>query len=113
MKNAVARRPLCLCLLAVVVGVAATAVAQDPPPGRDAPPRGEQRPRGQHGMADSVRQVERETRGGRVLSAERMQSDGRDVNRIKAMDDQGRVRVYVVDPQRQRQQPPPARRGDD
>lgn len=58
-------------------------------------------------LADSVRRFER-SRGDRVLSAERMQSDGRDVNRIKAMDDRGRVRVYVDDPQRRGQ--PPSRR---
>ena len=50
-------------------------------------------------LADSVRRVERATRG-QVLSAERMQSDGRDVNRIKVMDDRGRVRIYMDDPQR-------------
>jgi Ni/Co efflux regulator RcnB len=57
-------------------------------------------------LSDSVRRFERDHRGSRVLSVERMQSDGRDVNRIKAMDDRGRVRVYVDDPQRR---PPPRR----
>ena len=60
-------------------------------------------------LGDSVRRFER-SRGGRVLSAERMQSDGRDVNRIKAMDDRGRVRVYVDDPGQQRSQPQRSRR---
>ena len=42
------------------------------------------------------------------------QADGRDVNRIKAMDDRGRVRIYVDDPQRRRPEPPrrPPTRGD-
>ncbi|TWT18704.1 hypothetical protein FQY83_15155 [Luteimonas marina] len=64
------------------------------------------RPRGRDALSDSVRHFERTNRGSRVLSAERMQSDGRDVNRIKAMDDRGRVRVYVDDPQRRSQEPP-------
>lgn len=65
-------------------------------------------PSSRHGdaLSDSVRHFERNNRGSRVLSVERMQSDGRDVNRIKAMDDRGRVRVYVDDPQRR---PPPRR----
>ena len=74
------------------------------------------RSRGEDPLSDSVRRFERSNRGSRVLSAERMQSDGRDVNRIKAMDDRGRVRVYVDDPQRQRPQPPrerPARDDND
>ncbi len=62
--------------------------------------------RNRDALSDSVRRFERNNRGSRVLSVERMQSDGRDVNRIKAMDDSGRVRVYVDDPQRR---PPPRR----
>lgn len=121
------RSLLSLCVLAVLsVGVAAPAWAQDPPrersrgqdrqePRREAPrpERAEPRTRGDS-LAESVRRFER-SRGDRVLSAERMQSGGRDVNRIKAMDDRGRVRVYVDDPQRRG--PPPPRgertRGDD
>lgn len=56
-------------------------------------------------LADAVRRVERAT-GGEVLSAERVQSDGRDVSRVKVVDASGRVRVYMGDPpprQRQRQ----------
>jgi len=60
-------------------------------------------------LADSVRRIERSTRG-QVISAERMQSDGRDINRIKVMDDRGRVRVYMDDPQQRRQ--PPTRDDD-
>lgn len=48
-------------------------------------------------LSDSVRRVERD-RGGRVLGAERIPYDGRDVNRVKWMDDRGRVRVYMDDP---------------
>ena len=49
-------------------------------------------------LSDGVRRVERGT-GGQVLSAERVPYDGRDVNRIKVVDDRGRVRVYMDDPQ--------------
>ena len=53
-------------------------------------------------LSDSVRRIERSTRG-QVLSAERVPYDGRDVNRIKTVDERGRVRVYMDDPQA----PPP------
>jgi hypothetical protein len=65
--------------------------------------------RNRDALSDSVRRFERSNRGSRVLSAERMQADGRDVNRIKAMDDRGRVRIYVDDPQRRAPPPPPSR----
>ena len=82
-------------------------------------------------LSDAVRRVERNTRG-EVLSAERVQYDGRDMHRVKVVDDQGRVRVFMQDPQRRsdesdrgppprgdngnrggRRQPPPARDDDD
>lgn len=68
------------------------------------------RQRRQDTLSDSIRRIERTTRG-QVLSAERMQSDGRDVNRIKVVDDSGRVRVYMDDPQQRRSGPPT--HGDD
>ena len=52
-------------------------------------------------LSDAVRRVERDTRG-EVLSAERVQYDGRDMHRVKVVDDQGRVRVFMQDPQRDR-----------
>nr|WP_255682250.1 hypothetical protein [Luteimonas sp. BDR2-5] len=109
-----------ILLPAVVAGsVAVPARAFDDPPR----PRVEQdrrgdvgtppqrRSRAQDSMSESVRRIERTTRG-RVLSAERMHSDGRDLNRIKVLDDSGRVRVYVDDPQ-QRGRPVRARGDDD
>jgi hypothetical protein len=69
----------------------------------------QQRPRRDDGLADSVRRIERTTRG-RVINAERVQSDGRNINRIKVMDDRGRIRVYMDDPQARRGAPT---RGDD
>lgn len=101
-----------LTALAVVGGVSAVS-AQEPPRERRGVERSERMPeqrfRNRDALSDSVRRFERSNRGSRVLSAERIQSDGRDVNRIKAMDDRGRVRVFVDDPQR-RQPPPPERR---
>jgi len=87
--------------------------------GQGAPPRpAHGRGAPQHdsdALSDSVRRIERSTRG-QVLSAERVPFDGRDVNRIKTVDDHGRVRVYMDDPRdyRNRQpehprvEPPPA-----
>ena len=53
----------------------------------------------EHSLAESVRRVERAT-GGQILSAERVPFDGRDMNRIKVLDQTGRVRVITEDPQR-------------
>ena len=78
-------------------------------------------------LSDAVRRVERDTRG-EVLSAERVQYDGRDMHRVKVVDDQGRVRVFMQDPQQRRDdnrnggppargergsRPPPARDDDE
>lgn len=66
-------------------------------------------------LSDAVRRIERANRG-QVLSAERMQYDGRDVNRIKVLDDEGRVRIYMDEPtpaQRRNDDRPPSRRDDD
>ena len=52
-------------------------------------------------LSDAVRRVERDTRG-EVLSAERVQYDGRDMHRVKVVDDQGRVRVFMQDPNQRR-----------
>ena len=49
-------------------------------------------------LSDSVRRAQRET-GGQVLGAERVQFDGREINRVKVMDDRGRVRYMDDDPQ--------------
>lgn len=75
-----------------------------PQPRQPQQPQRQQQPQRDDTLADSVRRIERSTRG-QVLSAERVQSDGRDVNRIKVMDQRGRVRVYMDDPQ-QRDKPP-------
>ena len=125
--RSLASHSLKLVLLAALAAAgSAGAWAQEPPRGERGADRGPpagaapdarmQRSRDEDPLSDSVRRFERSNRGSRVLSAERMQSDGRDVNRIKAMDDRGRVRVYVDDPQRRRPEPPrerPARDDND
>ena len=104
------RTPLLAAVaLAALVSVAgaASAWAQDEqggPPSRErAFPRAEERAH-RSSMSDSVRRVRNET-GGQVLSVERMQYDGREINRVKYVDDRGRVRVM--------DDAGPARRGAD
>ncbi|MES2859194.1 MAG: hypothetical protein V4704_08460 [Pseudomonadota bacterium] len=72
-------------------------------------------------LSDAVRRVERDTRG-EVLSAERVQYDGRDMHRVKVVDDQGRVRVFMQEPRSESERadavprgrrPPPTRSDDD
>lgn len=65
---------------------------------RARPPRQQQRRHGDDPLSDSIRRIERRTRG-QILSAERVPYDGRSVSRIKVVDEFGRVRVYVDDPQ--------------
>lgn len=52
-------------------------------------------------LPETVSRIERET-GARVLSAQRSQRGGREVNRIKVLTPDGRVRVMWDDPQRDR-----------
>lgn len=59
-------------------------------------------------LAESVREA---SRRGQVLSAESVPYDGRSINRVKVIDDRGRVRVYMDDPQSNR--PMRRTRGDD
>ena len=125
-------RLLAASLTFALLGAAGVAVAmpgpargQDPQPQveREAPPaqarpqrerprqpRQERRQQADP-LSDSIRRIERRTRG-QVISAERVPYDGRAVSRVKVVDDQGRVRVYMDDPQA-----PPAdprtRRDDD
>jgi hypothetical protein len=112
------RHSVSALLFLVLLGTSATAFAA--PPGRQSQPeprRDQQQDRPPHtddALSDSVRRVERSTRG-QVLSAERVPYDGRSVNRIKIVDDRGRVRVYMDDPQPRppSQRPEPPTRGDD
>ena len=110
-------------VLPLALGLAANAWAGGPPRGgqggnghRPAPQQGTpfvgpERGQGRDELSDSVRRVERDTRG-RVLSAERVPYDGRDVNRIKVVDQSGRVRVIMDDPDKRPSPPAPARDDD-
>ena len=111
------RHPLLTsCVLAfALLAMSASVFAAPRGGGRGAaPPTMPVVPRSAHrdtdALSDSVRRIERSTRG-QVLRAARVPYDGRDVNRIKTVDAQGRVRVYMDDPQATQPQdsdPPPA-----
>jgi hypothetical protein len=90
--------PFKSCLLAIALASMSAGVLAAPPGGGHAPPPPPTaRQRHDDALSDSVRRIERSTRG-QVLSAERVPFDGRDVNRIKTVDDRGRVRVFMDDP---------------
>ena len=95
-------RPLPNLLAAAILALLpmASAWAQSaPPPPRNREGHGEPQG-GRHGsLFEAVRRVGGDTRGG-GLSAERVQYDGRDMHRVKVVDDQGRVRVFMQDPER-------------
>ena len=105
-------KPVLLALALLPVSAAAcwrrraAATARQPP--RAVRAAATARQRDADALSDSVRRVERSTRG-QVLSAERVPYDGRDVNRIKTVDDHGRVRV-VHGRSAQSRRPPPADR---
>jgi hypothetical protein len=106
---------LSAALIATLGGLSTAAVAQsagdETPPRNDPPPRQSPPPRARNNessLSDAVRRAQRET-GGQVLGAERIQFDGRDINRVKVMDDSGRVRYMDDDPQRGRATPQPSR----
>lgn len=110
------RAPLRTAVVALVIatgGFASNAVARDPEPPRPERPREHDHRRDdRRALAESVRRIERETRG-EVLSAERVPFDGRDVNRVKFVDASGRVRIYMDDPHARPRATPDPTRGND
>ncbi|HSD16237.1 MAG TPA: hypothetical protein VLC71_03115 [Thermomonas sp.] len=107
--------PLPNLLAAAILALLPTAAAwaQSPPPHRNRDGQGERQDDRGGSLSDAVRRVERDTRG-EVLSAERVQYDGRDMHRVKVVDDQGRVRVFMQDPEhRDAGATPPARGGSE
>ena len=104
-------RPL-VPLLAACLLLGGPAAWARPPVGGPPPATMPRVPRPIDPLSDSVRRIERSTRG-QVLSAERVPYDGRNINRIKILDERGRVRVYMDDPQTPPQAPEPPTRGDD
>src|SRR5690606_32741492 len=111
---------LCLAAAFMLAGAAHADDGRRQARDRAAPPRAAEqsgRPapgRRPDSLADSVRRVRART-GGQVLSAEPVSFDGRSLNRVKVVDDGGRVRVYMDDPSARPRRPPrPApTRGDD
>lgn len=74
---------------------------------------------GGRSLSEAIRRVQRST-GGQILGAERVPFDGRNINRVKYLDDRGRVR-YMDDTTPDRSAPrtprpaedmPPPPRGD-
>ena len=105
-KPAVMFRPLPLLLSALLLlGAADAAWAQQGRGRGGPPPRGPERAQREvrDSLSDSIRRAERDTRG-QVLGAERVPFDGREMHRVKVLDDQGRVRVYMEDPRDRREQ---------
>lgn len=96
-------------LMPVLLGallLAAPALAKDA-----ADKRSDDRP--ERALSNSVRQVERNT-GGRVVGAERIErSGGRDINRVKVVTPEGRVRVIHHDPDVRTQRRPNSPSRDD
>ncbi len=93
------RLPAIVLLAVVALGVTGVTLAQSRGQRTQAvrDHRSEDRQADHRALADAVRRVERASGGGEVLSAERVQSDGRDVSRVKVVDASGRVRVYMDD----------------
>ena len=88
--------------MAIVVAVLASAVAmpvlaQDQGELSDVRQIMPQSDRGDGGrsLSEAIRRVQRST-GGQILGAERVPFDGRNINRVKYLDDRGRVR-YMDD----------------
>ncbi|MGV8923460.1 MAG: PepSY domain-containing protein [Thermomonas sp.] len=96
---------LTIAILAVLPAISAHAGPQAVPQQQDSRQErdGSRQDRGtsrnSSSLSDAVRRIERDTRG-EVLSAERVQYDGRDMHRVKVVDDAGRVRVFMQDPSR-------------
>ena len=114
-SHAMPRIPTALSNLSAAVLLMASSLAMaqqaQPAPPRDREPERELQQAPRVSLSDAVRRVERNTRG-EVLSAERIQFDGRDMHRVKVVDDQGRVRVFMQDPAR-RDRPSPRPQRDD
>jgi hypothetical protein len=84
--------------------------ARRPPEARRPPAREEVDAPRRDDLSDAVRRVQRRT-GGQVVSAERIPYEGRNLHRIKVVDERGRVRVYMDDPSARHS--PRRTRGDD
>lgn len=97
MSSCCPRKLLCVAIALALAGAPAAAMAQS---------RDDRAPRSD-ALSETVRMAERDSRG-EVLSAERVQYDGRDMHRVKVVDNDGRVRVYLREPNQRQQQRAPA-----
>ena len=101
-------RPLSILALGAALSFSGLVAAQQMPR-----PSADREVRGGHdrSLSDAVRHVQRTT-GGRILGAERVPYDGRDINRVKYMDDRGRVRYMDAPVNNPRVDPTPVPRHD-
>ena len=111
------RRPPSLTLLAVALLAMLPALPAFADPQSNGGSRGGRQQQDQNNdradhssLSDAVRRVERDTRG-EVLSAERVQYDGRDMHRVKVVDAQGRGRGLMREPRRDERDRPAQREG--
>ncbi len=79
-----------LCIPLIALALCAPALAKDESKRDD-------RSREDRSLSDSVRQVERNT-GGRVVGAERIRASSRDIDRVKVVTPEGRVKVIRHEP---------------
>jgi|GEM_PF-363200 len=89
---------------------------ETPPPAPRQQQAEPQRPPAQdsRSISDAVRRVQRST-GGQILGAEQVPFEGRNITRVKYMDDRGRVRYmdYTGDPGTAQRAAPPRRADND
>jgi hypothetical protein len=101
LRHSLPRRALSIALFAALGLPMAAYAANDRDKNRQNPQGGQDRTTPQHDhqrdLSDAVRRIERK-HGWQVLSAEPVEYEGRQVNRIKMVDDRGRVRVIMDDP---------------
>lgn len=105
MTHPIHRLRIVIVAAALASAVAVPAWAQDPglpPEARPIMPQAA-RSDGGRSLSEAIRRVQRST-GGQILGAERVPFDGRSINRVKYLDDRGRVR-YMDDPTPERPAP--------
>ncbi|MFT4249625.1 MAG: hypothetical protein QM581_16585 [Pseudomonas sp.] len=91
----------CIAIVAAAMacaGAMAVQAQEQEPEARTIMPQGGHN-QGGRSLSDTIRRVQRFT-GGQILGAEQVPFDGRNINRVKYLDDRGRVR-YMDDPVQQ------------
>lgn len=100
--------PLGLAIALALAGMGGVTARADSRPAADKVNTGKDQDK-DNTLPGSVRRVERES-GGKVLKAQPIQRDGREIYRIKIVTPQGRVRVVEDDVGPPPRQPPPDNR---